>query len=620
MVDPFFTAAALHFDHMFARYGTPVVVINLVKARERTPRETLLLKEFTEAILYLNQFLPKEHQLRYVAWDMSRASKSRDQEVIGTLEKIAQDAMKETKFFHSGTKGLQLQSGVSRTNCIDCLDRTNAAQFVIGKHAMSMQLYALGLVADPSDVKYDCDAVSMMIEMYHDHGDTVALQYGGSHLVNTMETYRKINQWHSHSRDMIESIRRFYHNSFLDAQRQEAINLFLGNFKVESAPESQNLWEMENDYRLHYNNAVHLTGHRDYRRWWTPEHLEHKTPCTTLTTGGQGLATGVTARSEDDNGRYWQEYYRLNLHSHLKRHFCFHMNDTVNYHPSKSNHEDFDPSPFVVRAHGAASTTAIIKSPRHKVEAETKLSNEKGHRSKLSLHRWLGHASYERASSLDTPSDVRQRRRRHYSSPSSSSSGTNFPVAAVPDRCTIDAIDEDEDADEQEHDDRMIPSTRGPGETLMHSSLEPTGDLSKHHHHHPRHDHTVSNLRVEEKGGDGNGKEEGNENENENGDGDEELASLVASLLANDVAGERMRVYAEYSDLNLLSLRTVPGTTTVSGHGEGDGNDDEIMARYAGPDRQRHHHHQQHRRHHHHRQSLSVSPADMALYRSTCQV
>lgn len=388
MVDPFFSAAALHFDDMFGRYGTPVVVINLVKARERTPRETLLLKEFTEAIEYLNQFLPKEHKLRYVAWDMSRASKSRDQEVIGTLEKIAQDAMKDTNFFHSGVDTLQLQSGISRTNCIDCLDRTNAAQFVIGKHAMSMQLFALGLVRNPADVKYDCDAVSMMIEMYHDHGDTIALQYGGSHLVNTMETYRKINQWHSHSRDMIESIRRFYHNSFLDAQRQDAINLFLGNFTVEDDPIAQNLWDMENDYRLHYDNSAMLQGHRNYRLWWTPKHLQ----------GVKSLVPLLPNQYRDEDARYWSEYYRSSLHSHLKRHFCFHMNDTVNYHPSKSHDDGFNPSPFVVRANNSTNAQAVIKSPQHhKVEAETKASNAKAHRSKLSLNRWLGHASYEKA-------------------------------------------------------------------------------------------------------------------------------------------------------------------------------------------------------------------------------
>jgi len=50
--------------------------------------------------------------------------------------------------------------------------------------------------------------------MYQDLGDTIALQYGGSHLVNTMETYRKNAAWTSHSRDMIENIKRYYSNTF----------------------------------------------------------------------------------------------------------------------------------------------------------------------------------------------------------------------------------------------------------------------------------------------------------------------------------------------------------------------------------------------------------------------
>ena len=77
--------------------------------------------------------------------------------------------------------------------------------------------------------------------MYQDHGDTIALQYGGSvpaphgvtkpharcpnrplgdvhvHrslLVNTMDTYRRPGSWSSHSRDMINTLRRFYSNSF----------------------------------------------------------------------------------------------------------------------------------------------------------------------------------------------------------------------------------------------------------------------------------------------------------------------------------------------------------------------------------------------------------------------
>ena len=64
-----------------------------------------------------------------------------------------------------------LQNGICRTNCVDCLDRTNAAQFVFGKRVLGHQLYALGIVDSPNLV-FDSDAVNMLTEMYHDHGDS----------------------------------------------------------------------------------------------------------------------------------------------------------------------------------------------------------------------------------------------------------------------------------------------------------------------------------------------------------------------------------------------------------------------------------------------------------------
>ena len=48
------------------------------------------------------------------------------------------------------------QTGIVRTNCVDCLDRTNTAQFVIGKVALGMQLYALGYISEPH-IQYDTD-------------------------------------------------------------------------------------------------------------------------------------------------------------------------------------------------------------------------------------------------------------------------------------------------------------------------------------------------------------------------------------------------------------------------------------------------------------------------------
>jgi hypothetical protein len=41
------------------------------------------------------------------------------------------------------------QRGVLRTNCIDCLDRTNVSQYAYGLVALGRQLHAFGLINMP---------------------------------------------------------------------------------------------------------------------------------------------------------------------------------------------------------------------------------------------------------------------------------------------------------------------------------------------------------------------------------------------------------------------------------------------------------------------------------------
>ncbi|EEQ84428.1 SacI domain-containing protein [Blastomyces dermatitidis ER-3] len=344
LVDPFYSAAALHFNNLFERYGAPVYVLNLIKARERVPRESKLLTEFTNAITYLNQFLPEDKKILYKAWDMSRASKSRDQDVIGTLEDIAEDIIPKTGFFRNGKdaeSGLQLQNGIARTNCIDCLDRTNAAQFVIGKRALGYQLHALGII-DEVSVEYDTDAMNLFTTMWHHHGDTIAVQYGGSHLVNTMATYRKINQWTSHSRDMVESFKRYYNNSFLDAQRQEAYNLFLGNYIFSHGQPM--LWELATDYYLHHSDPRVRSNNYNYINWFNPEYLKpHQTPSAVVPKG----VKNPQVNNYDD---YWLEYYRPLAVSSFSKIFSNKMKSTIRYLPFRSiQGVQYNFSPFVVR-------------------------------------------------------------------------------------------------------------------------------------------------------------------------------------------------------------------------------------------------------------------------------
>ncbi|KOS20641.1 Polyphosphoinositide phosphatase [Escovopsis weberi] len=417
LVDPFYSAAALHFDNLFERYGSPVYVLNLIKAKERQPRESKLLEEYTKALEYLNQFLPEGKKIIHKAWDMSRASKMRGGDVIGNLETIAESVLKTTGFFQNGdgiTSPMTAQNGVARTNCIDCLDRTNAAQFVIGKRALGHQLHALGILEDTS-VEYDTDAVNLFTHMWHDHGDTIALQYGGSQLVNTMETYRKINQWTSHSRDMIESFKRYYNNSFLDSQRQEAYNLFLGNYIFTQGQPM--LWDLSTDYYLHHASPREWSAQKktNYISWFNPDHLkERKIP--PFVPPRKSRRSLRVERFDD----YWLEYYRPATLSSFPKMFAYKMNSTIKYIPLKATQDGrYDLSPFRVRKE------TDVDAEKRKMKKESAdlshlfppqssgasdrasfASSDAATARGMSLHRWLqpGHGRTSRAKSVSDDS------------------------------------------------------------------------------------------------------------------------------------------------------------------------------------------------------------------------
>uniref|UniRef100_A0A2K6L6F8 FIG4 phosphoinositide 5-phosphatase n=1 Tax=Rhinopithecus bieti TaxID=61621 RepID=A0A2K6L6F8_RHIBE len=249
--DPFAHVAALHFDQMFQRFGSPIIILNLVKEREKRKHERILSEELVAAVTYLNQFLPPEHTIVYIPWDMAKYTKSKLCNVLDRLNVIAESVVKKTGFFVNRPDSYcsilrpdekwnelggcviptgRLQTGILRTNCVDCLDRTNTAQFMVGKCALAYQLYSLGLIDKPN-LQFDTDAVRLFEELYEDHGDTLSLQYGGSQLVHRVKTYRKIAPWTQHSKDIMQTLSRYYSNAFSDADRQDSINLFLGVIK-----------------------------------------------------------------------------------------------------------------------------------------------------------------------------------------------------------------------------------------------------------------------------------------------------------------------------------------------------------------------------------------------------
>ncbi|SCU81017.1 LAFA_0C02300g1_1 [Lachancea sp. 'fantastica'] len=381
VMDPFFSSAALHFDRLFQSYGGgPLQILNLIKTKEKTPREVKLLKEFEQCINYLNKFLPEDKKLQYTSWDMSRASKSHGQVVIEFLEKYAVNTVETTGIFHNGRdfSTTQIQEGICRTNCIDCLDRTNAAQFVIGKRALGVQLNKLG-ISDNSFLEYDSDIVHILTELFHDHGDTIALQYGGSHLVNTMETYRKINQWSSHSRDMIESIKRFYSNSFVDAQRQDAINLFLGHYVWQKG--TPTLWEMNTDFYLHMGPDI-VNSPRSYTKWWNVYHV--KSLRKIIREEILDKNNDVTTEKAYNNVKgypgafdnYWNEYYAPRLLSSLQDLFAYKMNSTRRYSTNEKSGNRVSPFHSRKQSHLNNKLKDLVTQEPEKSDVSKTVKNE----------------------------------------------------------------------------------------------------------------------------------------------------------------------------------------------------------------------------------------------------
>jgi hypothetical protein len=66
-----------------------------------------------------------------------------------------------------GTRTGLKQFGVMRTNCMDCLDRTNVAQFCFARVAIPRQVLALGIALNSQGI---AAVISSCMEVWAEHG------------------------------------------------------------------------------------------------------------------------------------------------------------------------------------------------------------------------------------------------------------------------------------------------------------------------------------------------------------------------------------------------------------------------------------------------------------------
>ncbi|OBT98474.1 hypothetical protein VE01_03513 [Pseudogymnoascus verrucosus] len=249
-------AAKAHFDEQIRLYGDNYLV-NLVNQKGREKR----MKEAYEQIVKLLLSSPKESQqadeksdeklhfvesrsrsqefdrLHYVYFDFHNETKGlqwhRAQLLLDQLEgALQQQAYFRATDMPADTTGRldvrSLQTSIIRTNCMDCLDRTNVVQSMLARHTLNRMLRDLGVL--PRDETFNSDSAfeSLFRNIWADNADVVSKSYSGTGALKTDFTRTGNRTKAGALQDLSNSITRYAKNNFLDGPKQDSFDLFLG--------------------------------------------------------------------------------------------------------------------------------------------------------------------------------------------------------------------------------------------------------------------------------------------------------------------------------------------------------------------------------------------------------
>ncbi|KAG5747845.1 hypothetical protein H9Q70_009487 [Fusarium xylarioides] len=139
----------------------------------------------------------------------------------------------EPRYDHDGSGQARmvvvlLQEGVFRTNCLDCLDRTNLVQTMISQMAVEAFLGHRGEFAAS-------DFWMRHSSLWADNGDSLSKTYAGTGALKSSFTRHGKMSLAGAVADVRKSVQRIYHNNFLDPSRQITIDMLLGRL-VGQAP------------------------------------------------------------------------------------------------------------------------------------------------------------------------------------------------------------------------------------------------------------------------------------------------------------------------------------------------------------------------------------------------
>jgi hypothetical protein len=254
-------AAKKHFDEQIKLYGENYMV-NLVnqKGREQPVKEAYekmvkLLqtdsdvekesdRRTSEKAKIIEPELPRgwyDH-LHYVYFDFHNETKGLKWHRAQLLLDHLKDGLVAGGYFHGidmPTGGVDVrsrQTAVVRTNCMDCLDRTNVVQSMLGRWTLTRMLIDLGMLRPGETAQDDAAFENLFRNKWADNADIVSKTYSGTGALKTDFTRTGNRTKAGALQDFNRSVTRYFSNNFADGPRQDSFDLFLGAYKPDTAP------------------------------------------------------------------------------------------------------------------------------------------------------------------------------------------------------------------------------------------------------------------------------------------------------------------------------------------------------------------------------------------------
>ncbi|TVY82580.1 Phosphatidylinositide phosphatase [Lachnellula suecica] len=218
-----YQAFVKHFENVSDRYGS-VQVASLV---ERHGPEAIVGDKYEQLMTRLNESGGiKGSPVAFEWFDFHSACRGMKFENVSLLMDALGEKL-DTFGYTVEQDGIQVsrQSGVLRTNCMDCLDRTNVVQNSFGKRALELQLKTEGI-----DLSLQQDQTAQWFNiLWADNGDAISKQYASTAALKGDFTRTRKRDYKGALTDMGLSISRFYSGIVNDYFSQAAIDFLLGN-------------------------------------------------------------------------------------------------------------------------------------------------------------------------------------------------------------------------------------------------------------------------------------------------------------------------------------------------------------------------------------------------------